>query len=65
MGAPTPLIMSEMNLRYLEYTYIIDILIKYGIIGYFRNVSHILIVYSFIQQALKKFWRNLIKFPLN
>jgi hypothetical protein len=28
MGAPTPLIMSEVYLQYLEYTYIIGILIK-------------------------------------
>ena len=33
MGAPTPLIMSEMHLQSLEYTYIFYILIKYGTIG--------------------------------
>jgi hypothetical protein len=37
MGAPTPLITSEMHLQYLEYICIIDILIKYGIIGYFKT----------------------------
>jgi len=48
MVAPTPLITSEVYLQYLEYTYIIDIFKKYGIIGYFRNVNDIIIVYSFI-----------------
>jgi hypothetical protein len=51
MGATTPLTMSEVYLQYLEYTHITDILIKYGIIGYFRNVSGILIIYSFIHTS--------------
>ena len=51
MGVTTPLMMPELYLQYLEYTHITDILIKYGIIGYFRNVSGILIIYNFIHTS--------------
>jgi hypothetical protein len=54
MGAPMSLITSEVHLQYLEYTYIIDKLIKYGIISYFRNVNDIIIVYSFIHTSAEK-----------
>lgn len=46
MGASTSSIIYEIHLQYLEHTYTVDKLIKYGIIGYFRCVDDILIVYS-------------------
>jgi len=55
--------MSEMHLQYLEYTYIIDMLIKYGIIGYFRNVSGILIIYGFIHTRAEEILEEINKIP--
>jgi hypothetical protein len=46
MGAPTSSILSEIYLQYLENTKIFDILLKQHIIGYFRYVDDILIVYK-------------------
>ena len=46
MGAPTSSILSEIYLQYLENTEIFDILLKHHIIGYFRYVDDILIVYK-------------------
>ena len=39
-------VLSEIYLRYLESNKILDILLKYHIIGYFRYVDDILIVYN-------------------
>ena len=46
MGALTSSIFSEIYLQYLENTKIFDILINYRIVGYFRYVDDILIVYK-------------------
>jgi hypothetical protein len=46
IGAPTSSVLSEIYLQYLESTKIFDILLKYHIIGYFRHVDDILIVYN-------------------
>jgi hypothetical protein len=46
MGYPTSSILSEMYLQYKECTDIYDILQRNSIIGYFRYVDDILIVYD-------------------
>jgi hypothetical protein len=46
VGAPTSSILSEIFLQYLENTVIHDILRKADIIGYFRYVDDILILYK-------------------
>ena len=46
MGALTSSIFSEIYLQYLENTKIFYILINYRIVGYFRYVDDILIVYK-------------------
>ena len=45
MGAPTSSIFSEVYFQYLEITTIYNILVKHKIMGYFRYVDDILIVY--------------------
>jgi hypothetical protein len=46
MGAPSSSILSEVFLQYLESTQIIDVLINNSILGYFRYVDDILIIYD-------------------
>jgi hypothetical protein len=46
MGAPTSAILSEIYLQQLEHTMTVDILIQNNILGYFRYVDDILIVYN-------------------
>ena len=46
MGAPTLSTFSEIYLQHIEYTAIYDILVKHHIVGYFRYVGDILIVYN-------------------
>jgi hypothetical protein len=46
MGAPTSAIFSEIYLQYIEHTFIMDILTKNNIHGYFRYVDDILIIYD-------------------
>jgi hypothetical protein len=46
MGAPSSSILSELYLQYTEHTTIYDILMKHNILGYFRYVDDILIVYD-------------------
>ena len=46
MGAPSSSILSEIYLQYLEHTKIIGILTQHGVIGYFRYVDDILILYD-------------------
>jgi hypothetical protein len=46
MGAPTSSILSEVYLQYKENTKIYDLLIKHKIIGYFRYVDDILLMYK-------------------
>jgi hypothetical protein len=46
MGAPNSSIFSEIYLQYLEGTQLLDILIRHQIIGYFRYVDDILIIYN-------------------
>jgi hypothetical protein len=46
MGAPSSAILSEIYLQYLEYTEIIKVLKQYNIIGYFRYVDDIIMVYD-------------------
>jgi hypothetical protein len=46
MGAPTSAILAEVFIKYLEYTKIVDILLKSQIIDYYRYVDDILIIYN-------------------
>ena len=46
MGAPSSSILSELYLQYTEHITIYDILMKHNILGYFRYVDDILIVYD-------------------
>jgi len=46
MGSPTSSIFSEIFLQHIENTAIFDILVHNNIIGYFRYVEDILIVYN-------------------
>jgi hypothetical protein len=46
MGAPTSSMLSEIYLQHIENTKIIDILLQYQIIGYFRYADSILIIYK-------------------
>jgi len=46
MGAPTSAIFSEIYLQYIEHTLLIDILSNNHIIGYFRYVDDILLIYD-------------------
>ena len=46
MGAPTSALLSEIYLQHLEHTKIVKILTQNNILGYFRYVEDILIVYS-------------------
>ena len=59
MGAPTSSILSEIYLQILENTKIFDILKEEKIIGYFRYVDDILIIYNEnitdVNQVLKSF----------
>ena len=45
MGAPTSSILSEMYLQFLENTVLSNILIRHDILGYFRYVDDILVIY--------------------
>lgn len=45
MGAPTS-VFSEIFLQFIEHTVIFDILIKQHVVGYFRYVDDILIIYD-------------------
>ena len=45
MGAPTSSIFPEIYLQFLENTAISEILIQHNILGYFRYVDDILIIY--------------------
>jgi hypothetical protein len=59
MGVPTSSILSEIYLQFLENTKIFDILKEEKIIGYFRYVDDILIIYNEnitdVNQVLKSF----------
>jgi hypothetical protein len=59
MGATTSSIFSEIYIQHLETTKTADILIQHHIVGYFRYVDDILIVYKHsltdIQNVLSKF----------
>ena len=46
MGAPTSSILSEFFLQHLENSQIYDILLNYNIVGYFRYVDDLLIIYN-------------------
>jgi hypothetical protein len=46
MGAPTSSIFSEFYLQFLENSKIYNLLLNYNIVGYFRYVDDILIVYN-------------------
>jgi hypothetical protein len=45
MGAPTSSLLSETYLQFLEHAVLSDILIQHNILGYFRYIDDILIVY--------------------
>lgn len=46
MGAPTSSILFEFYIQHMEHNLFPPILIKYRILGYFRYVDDILIIYS-------------------
>jgi hypothetical protein len=46
MGAPTSAILAETYLQHMEHMQIYPILIKQHIIGYFRYVDDILVIYD-------------------
>ena len=46
MGAPSSAILSEVYLQYLEHTKIIKIITQHNILGYFRYVDDILLIYD-------------------
>jgi hypothetical protein len=46
MGAPTSAILAEIYIKHIEHKKIYPILIKYQIIGYFRYVDDIFIIYD-------------------
>jgi hypothetical protein len=46
MGSPTSSILSEIYLQHIEHSHITDILLQNHIIGYFRYVDDILIIYN-------------------
>ena len=46
MGAPSSAALSEIYIQHLEHTKITDIIIQQNIIGYFRYVDDILVVYD-------------------
>jgi hypothetical protein len=62
MGAPTSSVLSEIYLQSLEHTIIFDILIRQKIIGYYRYLDDILLVYDTrlteIEQVLHHFNRT-------
>jgi hypothetical protein len=43
MGAPSSAFLSETYLQYIEFKYIIDIITKYNILGYFRYIDDLII----------------------
>ena len=45
-GAPTSSILSEFCLQHLEKSKIYDILLNFNIVGYFRYVDELLIIYN-------------------
>jgi len=59
MGAPSSSILSELYFQYIEHTAIFDTLTKFNILGYFRYVDDILLVYdnttTDIQDVLHEF----------
>ena len=59
IDAPTSSILSEIYLQFLKYTILSNILIQHDILGYFRNVEDILVVYranrTDIHEVLKLF----------
>jgi hypothetical protein len=54
MGSLASSILSETYLQFLEHTKLTDILIKHQILGYFRYVDDILIVFNNLSTDIKK-----------
>ena len=46
MGVPTSSIFSEIYMQYVEHTKIFEILVKHKLVGYFRYVDDVLIIYK-------------------
>jgi hypothetical protein len=46
MGAPSSAVLSEVHLQHLEHTEIIKIITQHNILGYFRHVDDILMIYG-------------------
>ena len=46
LGAPSSAVLSEVYLQHLEHTEIIKIITQHNILGYFRHVDDILMVYD-------------------
>jgi len=58
MGAPSSSILSEVYLQYIEHKAIYDVLLRIQILGYFRYVDDILIVYSHDKTNIKEVLKN-------
>jgi hypothetical protein len=52
MGAPTSGILSEICLQYIEHTHVSKILQSHNIIGYYRYVDDVLIIYNINKSIL-------------
>jgi len=52
MGAPTSAILSEIYLQFLENNVIYNILKTHNIIGYFRYVDDILVIYNNVKSNI-------------
>jgi hypothetical protein len=46
MGAPTSVILAEVYIQHMEHKQLYPILTRYQIMGYFRYVDDILIIYN-------------------
>ena len=54
MGSPSSAVLSEVYLQHLGHTEIIKIITENNIVGYFRNVDDILIVYDEISTDIRR-----------
>ena len=67
IGAPTSSILSEFYLQHLENSKIYDILLNFNIVGYFRYVDDLLVIYSERKTDIEDllYWFNNIAPKLN
>ena len=60
MTSQTSSMFSEFYLQYIEHTFIVNLLLKFNIEGYFRYVDNILIIYSESSTELTDMLKDLI-----